>query len=473
MLNENVNKVSKTNVSTKQKKGIIITGTIFILLLIIYFAGALFFKNHFLPGIKINGKNVMGKSAPQVKEIITDEVNNYVLTLKERKELSEEIKGKDINLSVSFDNTLDNLIKSQNSFSWIISIFKKNENEVPLQISYDEGALSKVIDSLEAFDPQKVSAPVDAHISEYSSKDGYEIVKEDIGNELVRESFDEAVKDALLNLETNIDLDKKGLYKAPNYTKDSDKTKEAAATMNKYVSSQISYSFGSAKEVVDCSLISQWIYADENLDVQINSDAVKEYVKGLSNNYDTIFTTRTFTSRDGETKTLSQGDYGWWMNVPAETEGLIKDIKTGETKERTPEYYQTADNYSDKDWGDSYVEINLTKQHLWIYSKGQEVLSCDIVSGKPGNGHATPPGIYAVTYTERDARLVGQNYDTKVAYWMPFNEDIGLHDATWQTSFGGNRYLTHGSHGCINMSLSDAKKAFQYVTKGYAVILYK
>lgn len=30
-------------------------------------------------------------------------------------------------------------------------------------------------------------------------------------------------------------------------------------------------------------------------------------------------------------------------------------------------------------------------------------------------------------------------------------EESDSHDADWQPYFGGDRYLTGGSHGCINM----------------------
>ena len=43
------------------------------------------------------------------------------------------------------------------------------------------------------------------------------------------------------------------------------------------------------------------------------------------------------------------------------------------------------------------------------------------------------------------------SYEQPVTYWMPFNGGIGFHDADWQPYFGGDRYLTGGSHGCINL----------------------
>ena len=55
---------------------------------------------------------------------------------------------------------------------------------------------------------------------------------------------------------------------------------------------------------------------------------------------------------------------------------------------------------------------------------------------------------------------------------MPFNRNIGMHDANWRGSFGGNIYKTNGSHGCINLPPSKAKTIYKTIEKGTAVICY-
>ena len=66
-------------------------------------------------------------------------------------------------------------------------------------------------------------------------------------------------------------------------------------------------------------------------------------------------------------------------------------------------------------------------------------------------------------------------YETPVAYWMRVTwSGVGFHDATWQSSFGGNRYLNgYGSHGCINMPLSKAKTLYGMISVGTKVIIHK
>ena len=135
-------------------------------------------------------------------------------------------------------------------------------------------------------------------------------------------------------------------------------------------------------------------------------------------------------------------------------------------------YSQTANSHGENDYGDSYVEINLTAQHLFVYEEGKLVVESDFVSGNVAKGHGSPTGAFAVTYTTTDAVLRGEDYETPVKYWMPFAGDVGMHDATWRRSFGGNIYKTNGSHGCINLPLSVAKTIYETIDKGDPVLVY-
>lgn len=105
------------------------------------------------------------------------------------------------------------------------------------------------------------------------------------------------------------------------------------------------------------------------------------------------------------------------MNYQQEAKELAAQIETGESGERTPVYYQTAASYGAPVNGDTYVEINLTAQHLFFYKDGQLVMESDFVSGNSARGYDTPEGTYSITYKQRNATLVGENYETPVSYW--------------------------------------------------------
>lgn len=118
------------------------------------------------------------------------------------------------------------------------------------------------------------------------------------------------------------------------------------------------------------------------------------------------------------------------------------------------------------------MEINLTAQHLYFYKDGKLLVESDFVSGNESKGWSTPAGVFPLTYKQRDATLKGETYRTPVSYWMPFNGNIGLHDATWRSTFGGTIYKTSGSHGCVNLPPAVAKTIFENIAAGVPVLCY-
>ena len=151
---------------------------------------------------------------------------------------------------------------------------------------------------------------------------------------------------------------------------------------------------------------------------------------------------------------------------------LLQLLAAKESATCEPIYAQTAAVHAKNDWGTSYVEVSLTDQYLWLYKDGKCILESYFVSGNPNRGHATPKGIYGLTYKTRDATLSGEGYDSKVKYWMPFNRNVGLHDAPWRKTFGGQIYKNNGSHGCINLPPANAAKIYENVDKNTPVIVY-
>ena len=204
----------------------------------------------------------------------------------------------------------------------------------------------------------------------------------------------------------------------------------------------------------------------------ITYDWIAAYVEEKAKAYDTYGTKRKFVTALGVELTLSAGSYGWRTNREAEAAALKELILSGAVTEREPEYRNRGWVKGMDDIGDSYVEIDLTHQHLYLYQDGELVLETDFVSGNVAKGNATPPGIFGLSYKTKDAMLRGEAYESHVKYWMPFNGNIGMHDASWRKTFGGDIYLTNGSHGCVNLPLSQAKTIYGYVSEGFPIICY-
>ena len=147
-------------------------------------------------------------------------------------------------------------------------------------------------------------------------------------------------------------------------------------------------------------------------------------------------------------------------------------MKEKNSVKREPIYEQKGINTIINDVGKTCVEIDLSNQHLWFYKDGIILVEGDIVSGSIANGTITPEGTYSLKYKDKDSVLVGEGYRSPVDFWMPFNGNIGMHDAGWRYNFGGKIYLTNGSHGCINLPHSLAKNIFYNIEEGTPVVCY-
>ena len=234
----------------------------------------------------------------------------------------------------------------------------------------------------------------------------------------------------------------------------------------------VTYQFGDQSEVLDSDRILSWLKEQEDGSVAIDEQQAKAFVKELAEKYDTAYTHRTFHTTGGRDIQITQGDYGWRIDQEAETKHLLELLAAKQSAVCEPIYAQTAAVHAKNDWGTTYVEVSLTDQYLWLYKDGHCILESYFVSGNPTRGHATPKGIYGLTYKTRDATLSGEGYDSKVKYWMPFNRNVGLHDAPWRKTFGGQIYKNNGSHGCINLPPANAAKIYENVDKNTPVIVY-
>ena len=63
-------------------------------------------------------------------------------------------------------------------------------------------------------------------------------------------------------------------------------------------------------------------------------------------------------------------------------------------------------------------------------------------------------------------------YEQPVQYWMPFDGGIGFHDANWRDDFGGDIYLTSGSHGCINLPPENAAVLYDLIQYDVPIVCF-
>ena len=457
----------------RKQLAILIAALAVALLTVIYVAVSFYFNKRFPFRTTINGIDCSRKTVAEVKLLISETIDPYQLELTDRNGKHETIKGSEIDLQPIFDGSLEKELASRSGFKWPASLFRKTTIELETMVSYDEGKLQNIAENLQCVKESDSHKPVDAHISDYIDGKGYSIIPEEAGAQIDTSALAEALHSSIINLQEKLSLDEANCYVQPKVTSKDEALKAALAQLNTAIKTAVTYKIGNNTETLNGTAIHSWLSLTEDNQFVVDEAQAAAYIKGLAGKYDTYGKTRSFTTTYGPTVQLKNNKYGWQINQSEEVTALIENIKNGAVITREPSYSKKAKSFDEKDYGDTYVEINLTAQHLYFYKDGAMILESDLISGNVETGNITPPGAFSITYTQRGAVLRGRDYASPVDFWMPFNGNIGMHDASWKSDFGGNYYLYSGSHGCVNLPRSSAETIFNNIKTGDPVFVYK
>ena len=448
--------------------------------------GYTYMADHNTLGRKISvwGVEVSRLDAKQAEEKIAAEFENRPVSFQENDKEVYSMTIKDLGYSLNEEDLLNKLTDLQKQREENRKIFPKEENvNLECQIEEDEEQEKQALD-LSNFGTEERKSSTDASIQYNEEKKEFILVKQVQGTEIdpdklettVDTNLDAAFDTALLGDAITVPLNKH-VYVSPAVTATEDmenKVTSLNSQLKKYRSTTVTYTFGSETVVLDGDTISSWLKA-EGETLTLDEDAIKTYISDLANKYNTIYVSRTFHTSTGTDVTIEGNEYGYRIDQDGEYAQLVEDLKSGTAVTRDPVYSKTGyQRNGTDDLAGSYIEVSLDAQHLWLYKDGNLVTETDIVSGKPVKGRETYRGAWPIAYKASPFNLTSAEYgyDVKVNYWMPFVYGQGLHDASWQSSFGGNRYKTNGSHGCINLPKDQAALIYETIDAGYPIIIY-
>lgn len=457
----------------------IVTGIISGILFLFYIAVTVYFSYHFYPGTIIHDKDFSWKSAQDVERYFEHLTELYQLKIIDKAQKSEWIDGNRIDLKYNPGKEIQTALNDQNSFLWFYTAFHVGKVDLPITVRYDNEKLKQEISNLYVV-KQEQTEPASA-FPVY--KDGkYVVKKEEYGTALDLEKLEDKIAEYISSFQPQINLIDEQCYKQPVYTAESPEVLNACEKMNMYCHLNISYDFGKTV-IVTGDEIAGWLTVDDKMNVSINENAVKSWVSDLAGKYNTAGTTRNITTPNGKTAQVTGGTYGWEIDETAEVQELIECLKKGKDFSREPVYKegQTAASHEQHDWGDTYLEVDITQQYMWYIENGNIKLEAPVVTGLPQDGRDTPEGVYSILEMLQNTMLRGSinpvtgkpSYEQPVSYWMRITwSGIGFHDADWQEQFGGTWYKEHGSHGCINMRPADAGNLYKLIDYGLPVIVH-
>ena len=322
---------------------------------------------------------------------------------------------------------------------------------------------------MDCFQEENITEPESARVE--LGDDGYYIEPEKPGTHMILENVLAKVKEAVSAGEPSIELTDED-YVSPEYTSESDEIKGLMERINSYENAEITYEIKDYEEKLDKEKIRDFLQV-EGFSVTLDEEKITAYVQALASKYNTYADVRTFQTSSGDKVEIGGGDYGWIVNKEKEAEQIKADLDAGKPVSRELCYAQRPFVEGKDDIGNTYVEIDYTKQHLWYYENGELVVESDVVTGNISRNNGSPDGVFKIVYKDSPAVLKGEDYESDVTYFMPFAYNVGLHDASWRNGqFGGDIYKTSGSHGCINLPFEVADKIYKSIKVGTPVIAF-
>lgn len=450
----------------------------------IYFAGYFYYKDKFTANTYVNGVDVSGKTFEEAAALFAhNEIPDTLQIIRPSGDVIN-ISMEAIDYSYSYENELRKIYNDLDKKSWFAFMLRQTDYKFSDVASYDKSALIEQMELSDWGDILNENAKIK------SNDDGYYVVPEVQGDVFDMETLQNYVIKCLDKATYTVVGVDSGAYVQPDtVTSDYDAKIE---TLNKMWNTKIFYNFDYTKEKLTGKTLCKLINVKRDGSYTVDEDACMKYVEKLAKKYDTYNTERKFHATiqgDIVVPTSSDAKYGWWLDQQQTCDQLVDMLKKGKTKKNVKPIYYAQGNFEftglpearskNDDIGDTYLEVDLTNQQFWYYKNGKKKRSGYIVSGQTTSAaRTTLPGVYkvwqkATNYRMKDSNADGDEWDTTCNYWTRIAiVGIGMHDSTWRGAFGGEIYKYNGSHGCINMTYSDAQFIYESVAMGTPVVMY-
>lgn len=230
---------------------------------------------------------------------------------------------------------------------------------------------------------------------------------------------------------------------------------------------------------VDEEAVREWVTARADKDSVKPKDGIEqvdeagEVVKVVSEKRDGL----EFTNVDAVADELIASLKG---SSPLEAAFETKTVEAKVEKVKAPEEEETEEGTDDAadpakpaPQGEKWIDVDLSAKTVTAYVGDTPVWGPrSMVDGKPGNETVTGSFEIYLRYDRQDMTNAAyypeghpKYYLTPDVPWVQyFHRGYGFHGAPWRSSFGYS-----GSHGCINMPVSEAKWLYDWASIGTRV----
>lgn len=487
---------------TKQTK---ICLSLVIAIIMLLFIIIILYSDKFYPNTTIGGIDVSNMTLSQAKEAVQTDLKNHVLVINGRNNAKYELRGTDIDLTANYEKQVENCFKKTHGIFSFYKIISGEDFDVNFDVSYNKEAFKDNLSHsfLITGDQYTITAPENAHVEYDKKTQSGKIVKEKQGNQLNQEKFYNYVEKSIRQLKTKINLDKANVYLKPKYTQNDSAVIKELNQYNNYLYRWIRYDMTEKHyETITPKDIKDWLVINNDATVSIDQEKMSQWVEKFCLKYKTVGKTRKFKSHTGEVLEVSGGDYGWQIdysqtvdqlykalskkNSQSDVDAYIKNknktnkkklIKELEPIYKNKGYKMNFDNPVDDYNTQTYSEVDISEQMVYVFQNGQVVYSAKCVTGLPSDpSRATKTGCWYIKDKKLEYTLTGADYTTPTKYWVRITwTGTGYHymnRSDW-SKWSPDLYKTRGSHGCINLQLEDVKNIYNLVSMKDMVFIHE
>lgn len=483
----------------KTLRGLAFAGIIIILFLVVgYISLALYYWDGFAVNTWINGVYCTGRSVQEVNGLLLEgtvapesfTVIGYDKTGEGRGKTSWEIPMESLQYAFDYEAGLQQYLAEQNAWLWAGNLLPGRNYDLKAAVVIDEEALGQQWERiLSTFYVEE------DYCIEYDEMEGYTL-SDGLHGRLDDGLAYTLIREAILDGQVSVDLVEQECYFDVPL---SEEQQERERLWNKIVYFQGNgpvCDYGDGVTQANSAWMAGLLVkdedslplVDENGWFVLREHCVEEWVESVADRYDTYNKEWEFRSTRGDIVHVKGGTYGTTIDKAKEREWLtgymqqlleraadsVNGNDTLIAEVHIPEYSRDAFSRSSKDFGGTYIEVDMGIQKLYYYEQGVLRLETGVVTGNARRRMNTPEGVNFVYSKQKNRILRGEGYASPVKFWMPVKGSIGIHDANWRkdSEFGGDTYKTNGSHGCINVQKDVMQELFNMVEIGTPVVMF-
>ncbi|MBQ0078490.1 MAG: L,D-transpeptidase/peptidoglycan binding protein [Eubacterium sp.] len=463
-------------------KKIIVSFCVLILVLAAAFGGLLFAytqsddytSDKFPANYKINGIDVSGQTYDEARKTLADQWNHQTFHVTDE-------SGNDLVTFTNFGCTYNiagslEKVKHDNLLMSALNHYSKApvDADMKMAVKTCSNEFRKKLMNSDFLNQDSVTETVDAYVD--VTDPAFPIVKEVYGTKIDGEKFFDKVVRNISAGTLKMTFNPEEFYEQPKVLSDDETLLAYQKFCQEKLNQKITYDIGDESFTINKEDLASMYATDGSGNP--NEEGIEEFVARLAKTYDNVGAERTITTLRDKKVTIKGGTEGWKIDQDAEAEQLAKDLTDGEDVTRKPKYSQEGYGDYTRTVGDTYIDVDFTKQEVYVFIRGKDKFHCKVVTGDKSKGKSTPEGLWYVKNKLRDVTMRGTNadgskYEVPALYWMGITPNgIGFHDSNWRTEFGGDIWKTNGSHGCINMPKDKIPDMFKIVKVGMPVLMH-